>query len=129
MTHQPRLEGLLGTHRGEASRGREKSSYGGTYKHVGGTPCAPNEDRGLNQQVCHLEPGDQDLDFLPTAPGSHGKVLRRAVILFGLVWFFNSSVSSKGSVSQFFPLGQFVPAVTSQRSGSDAPALPWHAAL
>lgn len=34
----------------------------------------------------------RDLDFLLMAPGSHGRVLKRAVILFGLVWFFNSRV-------------------------------------
>lgn len=63
--------------------------------------CALSGDGGL-QVIRPVKLGlvVRDLDFLSMAPG---RVLKRAVILFGLVWFFNSRVYFQGSVSHSFP--------------------------
>lgn len=76
-----------------------------------------------------MGPSDRDLDFLPTDPGSHRRVLRRAVILSGLVsfGFFTPVCTFKSWCPDSF-LEDRLSRLLKPGSGSDAPALAQHAA-
>lgn len=57
-------------------------------KGVGGTQAGVSwTGQGSSQQARHRGPGDRDRGSLATDPGNHGRVLRRAVIWFGLLFF------------------------------------------